>query len=376
MTKINILNCSLITAQGDLASTLNSIKNNNIKISSKNVLAIDDYIDVPYFSFENKIKRNKQDITSAISKIAKDLVKSLNKLQKSKTALIIGTALVDINTIEAVEDTTNSYQNNPEQFTKSSIDSFAQDTAKELQLNNFTMTICTACTSSVNAILEAKNLISANIVDYAVIIGVDIFSKIMSCGFSSMGLLSSSSQKPFDLDRDGLILGEAIAGILIGSDDSPWEVLGGYSNCDSETITAVSPSGKEFNNVMQRAMKHSNISASEITAIKAHATSSPSNDLAEINAISNIFDESITITALKPYIGHTLGACGVLELIIMIICVDNGFIPKTIDCKKPILNNYQPISNHKNCNYGTFMLNYFGFGGNNTVIIIKKSKKI
>jgi len=374
MHSINILDYSILSSQGDMSEILHAIKNENIKISTKAVATLDDDIDVPYFIFEDEVKDDRDEITNAIKEVVLNISIKLSSNQKKRTSLIIGTALVDKNVINAVEDKNSEYTKNPENFSKTSIDSYSHDIAKELGLNSFTMTICTACTSSVNATLEARNLINAGVIDYAIVVGVEVFSKMMSGGFSSMNLLSLREQKPFDNERDGLILGEAIAAVLLGRDDSPWSLRGGYSNCNSETITSVSASGDEFAEVMSNAMQLSDVNAEDICAIKAHATSSPSNDLAEINAISELFSKGITFTAIKPYIGHTLGACGVLELAILMECIDDGFIPKTMNHGESILKDYLPLRENKVCEDGIFMLNYFGFGGNNTTIIIEKEK--
>ena len=277
-----------------------------------------------------------------------------------------------MNVVDSIEDSAYEEQRKPYYTSKKSIDTYAKDLAHEFGLNDFTMTINTACTSSINAVLEARNLINSGVFDNAIVIGVEIFSQMMSSGFSSMKLLSSEFQKPFDISRDGLVLGEAVAAVLVGRGESLWSVKGGYSNCNSLNITSVSPDGGEYADVMNRAMEFSNIEAKNITAIKAHATSTPTNDLSEINAISKVFDPSTKFTAIKPYIGHTLGACGVLELTIFMSCIDDGFIPGTQDHNESIIKEYVPIQEHTKCESGIFMLNYFGFGGNNTSVIIQK----
>ena len=236
------------------------------------------------------------------------------------------------------------------------------------------MTIATACTSSINALLEARNLVNSGVCKRVVVVGAEFSLGLMSDGFMSMNLLSLGEQKPFDEERDGLILGEAIAGVLVGEENSLWSLLGGYSNCNSKTITAVSESGDEFYEVMQNALHLSGLESRDISVLKAHATSSISNDLAEINAISRVFDKSLDFTALKPYVGHTLGACGILELAMMMGCVDAGFIPKTLNTKESISQDFVPLQEHIECSEGIFMLNYFGFGGNNTTAIIQKEQ--
>jgi len=372
MHSINILDYSINSSQGDIDGMLEVIKNSNPHISSKEVPTLEDKIQIPYFLLENEISLDQESIGLAIKKIVLDVVSKLTTSQRETTALIIGTALVDLNVVDAVEASVYEYKKKPFESTKKSIDTYAKDIAKELGLNDFTMTINTACTSSINAVLEARNLINSGIVDYAVVVGVEVFSQMMSSGFSSMKLLTSSSQKPFDNDRDGLVLGEAIAGVLVGKDNSKWSLRGGYSNCNSLTITSVSPSGEEYADVMQKAMEYSNTNKKNITALKAHATSTHTNDMSEINAISKVFDSDLIFTALKPYTGHTLGACGVLEMSIFMAAIDEGFIPKTLNHKDSIMQEYIPLKEHKKCNNGIFILNYFGFGGNNTSVIIQK----
>ena len=372
MHSINILDYSIKSSQGDIKETLDAIKNAKVKVSSKEVPTLDSKITIPYFLFQDEVKADQNSVLSAIRDVVKPILDKLSKEEKEKTAIIIGTALVDMNVVDSIEDSAYEEQRKPYYTSKKSIDTYAKDLAHEFGLNDFTMTINTACTSSINAVLEARNLINSGVFDNAIVIGVEIFSQMMSSGFSSMKLLSSDFQRPFDISRDGLVLGEAVAAVLVGKGESLWSVKGGYSNCNSLNITSVSPDGGEYADVMKRAMEFSNVDVKNITALKAHATSTPTNDLSEINAINKVFDTNTKFTAIKPYIGHTLGACGVLEMAIFMSCIDDGFIPATISHSESIIKEYVPIQEHTKCESGVFMLNYFGFGGNNTSVIIQK----
>lgn len=375
MHSVNILDYSLKSSQGDRAETLASIKNLETTVSSKKVATLGEDIEIPYYLFQEEIGENSENIKRAMQDIVKNLSSKLSKEQRKKSALLVGTSLVDQNLVDSIESSMYEYKKKPYVSTKKSIDSFAKEISQELGLNSFTMTISTACTSSVNALLEARNLINSGVVEYVIIVGVEVFSQMMSDGFSSMRLLSLDKQKPFDESRDGLVLGEAIAGVLVGKDASPWSLRGGYSNCNSLNITSVGPSGEEYAEVMQKAMDLAQVKVEDITTLKAHATSTPTNDMSEINAIQKIFSSDVTFTAIKPYVGHTLGACGVLELAMFMACIDDGFIPQTLNHKESIIKEYQPLQEHKECHAGIFMLNYFGFGGNNTSIIIEKESK-
>lgn len=372
MHNINILDSAVRSAQGSKEETLKAIKSLKINLSSKSVSTLGDTQKIPYFLLTQEVNESFIEIKEAIKELVAPLVEKLTLEQKQNSVLVVGSSLVDINIVQSIEDSVYPEKRKAYASTKKSIDSFANEISYELGLNPFTMTISTACTSSMNALLEARNLINSGLYEYAIVVGVEVFSQMMSDGFSSMKLLSSGVQKPFDTSRDGLVLGEAIAAVVIGKESSPWSLRGGYSNCNSLTITSVSASGEEYAEVMHQAMKLSDIQPKDITALKTHATSTPSNDLAEINAIEKIFAPDISFTALKPYLGHTLGACGILELAIFMACIDEGFIPKTLNHSDSIIKEYRPLLEHKECHTGLFMLNYFGFGGNNTSVIIQK----
>jgi len=372
MASVSILDYEVNCAQGNLEETIIAIRDENIKIATKTIEINKQEIDIPFYALKDEINQNQDVIYKALRDVVHNLVSKLDKQKRLNTAVIIGTSLVDWNLVDAINASAYEYKKQPYNSQKRSIDSYAKDLSNEFGLNEFTMSINTACTSSANALLEAKNLINAGVVQYAIVVGLEIFSPVMSSGFYSMELLSSTYLKPFDLGRGGLVLGESIACMLLGNEDSPWSLVGGFSNCNSQTITSVSPSGQECIEVMQKALDDCSLHVEEITALKAHATGSLSNDEAEMNAINKMFDSSLVFTALKPYVGHTIGASGVLEIAIMISAIDKGFLPKTIFCEDSMSANFIPLKEHKNCNSGTFMCNYFGFGGNNTSLIIKK----
>ena len=363
------------SSQGDIEQTLDAIEYNNIKIGKKTVATLDETIEIPYFTFERPSCEDPREIYQRIKETVDPLLQSLSKEKRMKTAVIVGTSLVDQYIVESIEATVYEELKKPFATQKRSIDSFAYDLANEYGLHPYTMTVTTACTSSANALFEARNLIECGMVDEVLVIGVEIFSQMMSDGFSSMKLLSAEEQKPFDIKRDGLILGEAIAAVMVTKQKTPWKLLGGYSNCNSYNITSVAPEGKEYAQVMEEALKSVSLSANQITALKAHATSTPTNDLSEINAIKSVFSPEVVFSGIKPYLGHTLGACGILEIAVVMGCIDRGFFPGTINHKEAIISEYIPLKKHKKIEDGIFMCNYFGFGGNNTSVIIEKGMK-
>ncbi|HIM75996.1 MAG TPA: 3-oxoacyl-ACP synthase [Campylobacterales bacterium] len=363
----NILKTSFLSSQGDKTATLNVVKSQKICMSDKEVLAVECNVKIPYYSFKEEVKDTQKSIYQALYTQVEQVVKGFSKEQKKETVLLVGTSIIDWNIVDAIEAKETPYSSK-----KLSIDTYAKELSNAFNLNGYTLTINTACTSSANALLEANNLLNAGIYKYAIVLGCEIFSHIMSSGFNAMQLLSPSLIKPFCSTRDGMILGEGVVAFLLGSENSPWSIKGGFSNCNGVNITAVSPEGDEFSEVMQKALVSAKIEIEDITALKAHATATLSNDLSEENAIKKVFKSDIKFTALKPYIGHTVGACGLLEMALFMECIDDGFIPRTLNCENSMSEEYQPLSENTKCKDGVFMMNYFGFGGNNTSIIIKK----
>ena len=365
----NILKTSFLSSQGDKLATLNAVKSAEIEVQTREVLAIEGDVEIPYYSFQVKVEDTQAAIYKALRAQVATVIKELTASQRAETILLVGTSIIDWNIADAIESTNAVYASK-----KLSIDTYAKELSEEFGFNGYTLTINTACTSSANALLEANNLIDAGIFKRAVVVGCEIFSHIMSSGFNAMQLLSSSTLKPFDKERDGMVLGEGVVAFLLSCEESVWQIKGGFSNCNGVNITAVSPEGDEFSEVMRKAISSANVTQEQITALKAHATATPSNDLSEINAISTIFTNDVKFTALKPYIGHTVGACGLLEMALFMACVDDGFVPKTLGFEHGENESYTPLLKNMACEEGVFMMNYFGFGGNNTSIIIQKGQ--
>lgn len=230
----------------------------------------------------------------------------------------------------------------------------------------------TACTASANAAWYAARLIDSGRIDHALVLGVELINDITALGFKGLDLLTRSVMKPFDASRDGLVLGEACTALMLGRDDAAgFRLIGGGNLCDTGSMSAANTDGSTVAAVIQQALAAAGLSASDIRAIKAHGTASLLNDEAEAAGILRAFDALPPITALKPFIGHTLGACGVTELVLLWRALEAGFLPATpgIAADEGALGlclNQQEIPPQT----GPVLLNYFGFGGNNTALIL------
>ncbi len=244
-------------------------------------------------------------------------------------------------------------------------------------LNAFSLTYNTACTSSANAVIDAAAMLESRVIDYALVIGFEMFAPISFEGFVTMQLLSDKAIAPFDKERLGINLGEAISAVVMSRDDvtaSSWSYCGGSSACETYSVTGAKSDGSGTSAVIEKALSDAAVTTADLRAVKAHGTASALNDEAEINGMKRVFSQQPDFFSLKPYIGHTLGSCGVSELLLVMECVDAGFIPQTPNFKNvDDTLAWSPLTEKQVCNDGYFMLNYFGFGGNNTSLVIKKA---
>ncbi|MHB9096533.1 MAG: beta-ketoacyl synthase N-terminal-like domain-containing protein [Syntrophales bacterium] len=236
-------------------------------------------------------------------------------------------------------------------------------------------TFMTACTSSANAFLYAASMIGQGRIGRALVIGYDLFNNLGFYGFEGLKSLASSTYRPFDRERDGLILGEACGAVILEGmrrEAGDFKFLGGANLCDTCSVTSHDEEGRAVAETMDRALRQAGIQPGAIRAVKAHATGTENNDRTECTAMRLTFGGSIPpVTSVKPFIGHTAGACGVCELILFTESLKAGFIPSTPGFREIDEEcNVTPLTENGEAGEGIFMLNYFGFGGNCTTLIL------
>jgi len=372
MNEVSILNSSFVTALGDTAQSIEMIEKENISLGKEEILAFDGKTTIPYYHLKTRVQNNIESIYAALKKEVKKATNNLSSEQKKRTCIIVGSSMINWHLVFNLDE---FYQNKPYSSAKATTDYYSERLSKELGLSGFSMSIATACTASANAVIEVGNLIKAGVFDYGIAVGLEIASDIMSSGFYAMQLLAKEEIKPFDTNREGIILGESISVLLLGKEPSSWKLLGASSSSNGVNVTSANEDGSDFYEVMQQALENANISPRQITAIKAHATATVLNDQAELLATKMIFSPDTPICAIKPYIGHNVGGCGVVEIGVFMRCVDKGFLPASITTRTHMDENYRVLTCKKTVHEGIFMMNYFGFGGNNTSLIIQKAAK-
>ena len=335
----------------------------------------------------------------AVSEAVQSSILDLDKINKNRAGVIWGSGIGGIKTFS--DEIINFVESNHQpRFSPFFIPKMIADIAAGIISIKYgfrgpNFATVSACASSSHAIIDALNYIRLGKADLFICGGSEASVHPAGVGgFNALRALSTNNDnpkiasRPFDVDRDGFVLGEG-AGALILEDYEHAinrnakiyaEVMGGGMSADAYHITAPHPEGEGAIAVMQSALLDAGINSSEIDYINVHGTSTPLGDVSEMKAIQKVFKNNIydlSISSTKSMTGHLLGAAGAIESIACILSLENGTIPPTIN-----LNNLDPELDEK-INYTAnqaekknithALCNTFGFGGHNASIIYKKS---
>ena len=251
-----------------------------------------------------------------------------------------------------------------------------------------------ACASASNAMIDSLNYIRLGYADVIVTGGSEAaVTKAGIGGFNAMHALSKrnddpkSASRPFDKNRDGFVLGEGSGALILESYEHAMargakiyaEFSGGGLSADAYHMTAPHPEGLGATKVMENCLKDANVRFDEVDIINMHGTSTPLGDIAESNAIVNLFKDhtyKMNINSTKSMTGHLLGAAGAIEAIASIMAIENSIVPPTINHKTPD----EKIDHKINFTFGKAqkrkvniaLSNTFGFGGHNACVLFKK----
>lgn len=239
------------------------------------------------------------------------------------------------------------------------------------------LVISTACSSSAKVFASAARYIEAGLCDAALVGGVDSLCDTTVYGFNALQLVSNNICTPADANRSGLSLGEAAGfAIVERSDSGPVQLLGYGESSDAHHMSTPDPSANGAASAMQQALDRAGLSAADIGYINLHGTATPSNDGIECKAVGRVLP-GVACSSSKGWTGHTLGAAGVLEAIIAMLCLENGLVPKSLNTKTPDSDIIADVGDslcletvEKELQHT--MTNSFGFGGNNCSLLFGK----
>lgn len=253
--------------------------------------------------------------------------------------------------------------------------------------------VVSACASATNAIIDAMYHIRWGKADMIITGGSEnIINEPCVGGFNAMKALSErnddpkTASRPFDLDRDGFVMGEGAGALVLESYEHAMargariyvELAGGGATADAHHITAPHPEGLGAMNVMRTALNDAGMKPEDIDYINVHGTSTPLGDIAEVKAIQQVFGEAayaLNISSTKSMTGHLLGAAGAVESIAAIKSILEGLIPPTINHftddpqLDPKLNFTFNVAQQRKVRAA--FSNTFGFGGHNASVIFK-----
>ena len=252
----------------------------------------------------------------------------------------------------------------------------------------YARTVASACASSTESIVNAVEHLRAGLADVVIAGGTEsVIHPVTIASFSSMQALSKrndspeSASRPYDVTRDGFVLGEGAGAIVLETEEHALargariyaELAGGSVTSDSFHITAPDPEGSAAARAMIAAIEQAGAAATDVAHINAHATSTPVGDIAEYNAMLRVFGDhlpNIAVSATKAATGHLLGGTGALEAIFTILALHHRTAPPTInlteqDPEIPL----DVVTSPRALGDGSLLAlsNSFGFGGHNSV---------
>jgi 3-oxoacyl-[acyl-carrier-protein] synthase-1 len=248
------------------------------------------------------------------------------------------------------------------------------------------VTVATACSSSAKVFAQAARLIHAGVVDAALVGGIDTLCGSVLFGFNSLGLVSKHPCMPFDARRDGLSLGEAGGYALLERIDAahdpvrhdPSLRLCGYGeSSDAHHMSTPHPEGLGARLAMADALARAGIAPDDVGYLNLHGTATPANDTAEALAVRGLFGDALHASSTKGWVGHTLGAAGIVESVFALIALESGLLPGMLH--SGMLHTGEPQRDPACGPQIRFedatrdirfaMSNSFGFGGNNASLV-------
>ena len=264
--------------------------------------------------------------------------------------------------------------------------------AKLSGIHGENLTVCTACSASLQAIGEAFRRIKNGYLDRALAGGGD--SRLSPGGilaYKKAGALykgdsePDTASRPFDSRRSGFVPGEGGAFFLLEELENAkerqaqiyGEICGYGSSMDASNMTAPESTGKWGRMAVLSALQEAGMSPSQIDLISAHGTGTLLNDEGEAILVDEIYSDcNPQVIALKSWIGHTASACGSMELALSLICMQENYVPEIRNMNEPCRRKINFVRNGGTSSFVTCVIENFGFGGQNSALIVKRREEI
>ncbi|HEY3851155.1 MAG TPA: beta-ketoacyl-[acyl-carrier-protein] synthase family protein [Steroidobacteraceae bacterium] len=250
---------------------------------------------------------------------------------------------------------------------------------RRLGLEGPAAVVSCACASSAKVFATARRMLQADLIDAALVGGVDSLCLTTLYGFHSLQLCSPAPCRPFDVARDGISIGEAAAFAIVervsdGTAADDVLLLGVGESNDAYHMSAPHPEGHGARRAMQLALSDAGLEPGDIDYINLHGTGTPSNDRSESRAVSAVFGTATPCSSTKGATGHTLGAAGALETVIAALALRHGVMPAGVNTAQvdPTLTVHY-LTEKRAAPLRRVLSNSFGFGGTNCSLILGRA---
>jgi 3-oxoacyl-[acyl-carrier-protein] synthase II len=305
-----------------------------------------------------------------------------------RTGVCLGTTSGEPRLVEEMDDAWvggKLHELDPDFVTHYPCHVLAAHVAEELECGGVNTVLPAACAAGNYALAHAFDVLRGGRADVMLAGGADSFSRITFTGFARLGAIAPEICQPFDRNRKGMIPGEGAAVLVLErSTDARargariYAEIAGYGlSCDAFHMTGMHPEGVGAARAMTLALKQSGFEPDDISYISAHGTGTPTNDRVETAAIKRVFGEAayrIPISSIKSMLGHAMGGASALEAAVCALAIHSGRIPPTIQLEEPdpecdldYVPNQQRVQR-----VDVALNNAYGFGGNNSCLILKR----
>ncbi|HHT9115411.1 MAG: beta-ketoacyl-ACP synthase II [Planctomycetes bacterium] len=339
----------------------------------------------------NNLSRYSQLGLAAVQMAVKDARLDFSRVDTSKVAVSIG---VGAETLLYYDEKTAIENNNYTLRIKSPLENknISNVISDFFHISGQNVIVATACSSGNQAIGIARDMIKSGQADLVLTGGVEapIFPLNLAA-FCSLRIMSKrndqpeKASRPFDKDRDGFVMGEGAGILMLESEENACErgahiygEIAGYgATSDAFHMTMPSQDRMQICKAMRLAIDDAGLDIKDIDYINAHGTSTIANDRGETKAIKTVFGShayNIPVSSTKSMTGHLMGAAGAVELITCILAIKNGVLPPTINLEHadPECDLDYVANNAREKEINTALSNSFGFGGNNSTIVVKR----
>lgn len=319
------------------------------------------------------------------------------EIEPTRTGIVMGTAMSGIATIAFTQEalTGASHKKVGPRFIPKILGNVAAaNIAIAYNIQGPSFTVSTACSSGGDAVNTAAMCLHSGKAEAMLAVGAEsVLCPLVIYSLANAKALSRNNgdplhaSRPFDKNRDGFVIGEGGGAILLETEEHAKkrgakiyaELLGCGNTCDAYHVTAPHPEGRGAKECMRLALEEANLSPEDIGYINAHGTATPKGDAVEVSAIKELFGENLPlVSSTKGATGHMMGAGGITEVISCVKAIQTGLVPPTINLQETDAeaSGIDFVANTaKKASIQAAMSNAFGFGGQNSSVIVGKYKE-